>query len=409
MPTFSETQSTFARAAFDDLGLTENVRSYLSTPRREIRVEIVVGLDDGSTGHFIGYRVQHDDLLGPFKGGIRYHPEVEEDEVRALAGLMTWKNALAGLPFGGAKGGIAFDPRKYSVRDVERVTRAFVEQMLPLIGPDVDIPAPDVNTGPREMAWMFDAYSRVRGFSPGVVTGKPSFLHGLPLRIKATGLGVAVATRRLLERRDRSIEGATVAIQGLGNVGSWAGRTLAEYGARVVAVSDSSGGWVCDDGFSPGLLQEASSGDLSALSKNSTEVERDSILTSDVDVLIPAALGHAIDAHLAKEVKASYVVEGANTPLTAEADEILAEAGVTVLPDIVANAGGVIGSYAEWSANVQRAMPDGEALEKDLCERMVKTVDRVVDRARDDDSTLRRAAYVDAVCDVVRVYEMRHG
>ncbi len=349
-----ETTNLFLQQAFEALELPDDYEHLLKTPSRELRVEITITKDDGSIGNFIGYRIQHDDARGPFKGGLRYHPEVDQDEVRSLASLMTWKTAVVGVPFGGAKGGIQVDPRTLSMREQERLTRTFVRQIYEVIGPYKDIPAPDVNTNATVMGWFFDEYSRIVGFSPGVVTGKPLHLHGSPGRASATGRGCMLALREVLKAEGKSIAGQRVAVQGFGNVGSWGTRLLEEEGAKIIAVSDIKGGIFHGDGIDiRALLEHVRKTGSVVEFPGSEPISNDDLLTCDCDVLMPAALGHVITEKNAPHVKAKYVLEGANGPCTAEADEILNSRGVTCIPDIYANAGGVTVSYFEWVQNLQ--------------------------------------------------------
>jgi glutamate dehydrogenase (NAD(P)+) len=350
-----QTTNQYLERAFDVLALPERLRTALITPSRELRVELVIELDDGQLGHYIGYRVQHDDSRGPFKGGLRYHPDVDLDEVRALASLMTWKTAVVDVPFGGAKGGIQVDPKQLSVRELERLTRRFVEQISPVIGPDMDIPAPDMNTNAQVMGWFFDEYSRRKGFSPAVVTGKPLELHGSLGRDAATGRGCLFAIREVLAADGKKLKGTSFAIQGFGNVGSWLARLLHERGARVVAVSDLKGGVFKGDGLDvPALFAHARATGSVIEFPGAEALSNHGLLTVECDVLVPAALGHVLHEGNARDVRARYVLEAANGPTTAEADQIFSERGIVCIPDIWANAGGVTVSYFEWTQNTQK-------------------------------------------------------
>jgi len=350
-----ETTNTFLKRAMDALGIDPSYETLLLTPRREVRVELVLRRDDGSIGNFIGYRVQHDDSRGPYKGGIRFHHEVDIDEVRSLASLMTWKTAVIDVPFGGAKGGIQVDPSKLSEGELERLTRRFVDQIHDFIGERIDIPAPDVNTNAKVMGWFFDQYSMHHGFSPGVVTGKPVSLHGSLGRDAATGRGCLFALREALLADGKSLEGTRIAVQGFGNVGSWFARLAHERGARIVAASDVKGGVHAADGLDvPKLMEHArATGSVVGFS-GTTPLSNEQVLTADCDVLVPAALGHVIDAKIAGAIRARYVVEGANGPCTLEGSDTLDARGVLCLPDIWANAGGVTVSYFEWVQNLQQ-------------------------------------------------------
>jgi glutamate dehydrogenase (NAD(P)+) len=350
-----ETTNTFLRRALDALSIDPAYETLLLTPRREVRVELAIRMDDGRIGNFIGYRVQHDNARGPYKGGLRYHPEVDLDEVRSLASLMTWKTAVVDVPFGGAKGGIQVDPSKLSEGELERLTRRFVDQIHDVIGPLADIPAPDVNTNAKVMGWFFDQYSSHHGFSPGVVTGKPLGLHGSLGRDAATGRGCLVAIREALEADGGKIEGARFAVQGFGNVGGWFARLAHQQGAKIVAASDVRGGVYAADGLDvPKLVEHARATGSVAGFAGAREVSNAEVLAADCDVLVPAALGHVIDAEVARKVAAEYVVEAANGPCTLEGSDALEARGVVCLPDIWANAGGVTVSYFEWTQNLQQ-------------------------------------------------------
>jgi glutamate dehydrogenase (NAD(P)+) len=350
-----QTTNQYLERAFDLLALPERLRTALLTPSRELRVELIIELDDGSLGHYIGYRVQHDDSRGPFKGGLRYHPDVDLDEVRALASLMTWKTAVVDVPFGGAKGGIQVDPKQLSVRELERLTRRFVEQISPVIGPDTDIPAPDMNTNAQVMGWFFDEFSRRRGFSPAVVTGKPLALHGSLGRDAATGRGCLFAIREVLAAAGKKLEGTSFAIQGFGNVGSWLARLLHERGARIVAVSDLKGGVFKGEGLDvPALFAHAKATGSVVEFPGVDPISNHDLLTVECEVLAPAALGHVLHEGNARDVRAKYVLEAANGPTTAEGDQIFSERGIVCIPDIWANAGGVTVSYFEWTQNTQK-------------------------------------------------------
>ncbi len=320
MQAFEATNYYFEQAA-NCLDLSENVRTLMVTPDREVRVEVVIELDSGKIGNFIGYRVQHDNARGPFKGGLRYHPTVDEDEARSLASLMTWKTALVDLPFGGAKGGINCDPTKLSRGELERLTRKFIEKIHDMIGPHKDIPAPDMGTDAQVMAWIMNEYSKYEGFHPACVTGKPVEFHGSAGREAATGFGVAIITREMLARLKRTISGTTFAIQGYGNVGSHSARCLAQMGGKIIAVSDAYGAVVNPEGLDIAELDKHVGLSHKIVGfKGGDATSNEQLLTMPVDVLIPAALGGVIDAELAKAVGAKLVVEAANSPTWPEAD-----------------------------------------------------------------------------------------
>ena len=392
----------FLDRAFALLGLPERVETALRTPRRELRVELIVHRDDGATQSFLGYRVQHDNARGPYKGGLRYHPGVNADHVRALASLMTWKTAVVGVPFGGAKGGVACDPASLSLREREQLTRKLVDAIGPILGPDHDIPAPDLGTGAREMGWILDQYMTGHGFSPGVVTGKPVELFGSPGREAATGRGVVTVLAAFLEARGRTIEGGRFAIQGFGNVGSWTARLLAERGGKVVAVSDAAGGAFDGDGLDVAALAEAVGGGTAVPEAGIGEpLSNAELLALDCDVLIPAAIGGVLTGETARAVRAGVVAEAANDPTTPEGDEALRERGIAVIPDVLCNAGGVTVSYFEWVQNVQRYPWDEETVNGRLVERMETAYRAVTRYAADRETDLRTAALALAVERVV--------
>ncbi len=390
------------------LGLPEHLQVALKTPYREIMVEIPLLDPDGSIRTFHGYRVQHNNARGPMKGGLRYHPEVDLDEARALASLMTWKTAVVDIPYGGAKGGIDVDPRDLTPAELERVTRTFVERIHPFIGPNKDIPAPDVNTNAQVMAWIVDEYSKFEGFTPAVVTGEPLEVGGSPGRESATGRGVAVITERAAADYGIELEGATVAIQGFGNVGSWSARYLAELGARVVAVSDVDGAIHDENGLDIERLVEITGGGESVVAMDGVRrISNEDLLTMDVDILVPAALGGVIHRWNARHVKARLVVEGANAPTTPAADALLAERGIVVVPDILANAGGVTVSYFEWVQNLQQFRWTAEKVDEELTAIMRNAYDAVRDTAREHSTSLRTAAFMVAIQRVARAVQLR--
>ncbi|MBX5490358.1 MAG: Glu/Leu/Phe/Val dehydrogenase [Chloroflexi bacterium] len=337
-------------AAADRLGLDPGLRAVLRAPKRELIVNFPVEMDDGHIEVFTGYRVQHNLARGPAKGGIRYHPRVSLDEVRALAMWMTWKCAVVRLPYGGAKGGVVCDPKRLSQRELERLTRRYATEISPLIGPDSDIPAPDVNTGPQTMAWIMDTYSMHHGYSiPAVVTGKPLSIGGSEGRPEATGRGVTYCVREAARRLDIPLQGARVAIQGFGNVAEYAARLLHAQGARIIAVSDSRGGAFAPNGLNPADVARFKQETGSVVgAPHSRRISNAELLELECEVLVPAALESVITEENAPRVRARIVAEGANGPTTPEADRILHERGVLVVPDILCNAGGVTVSYFEW-------------------------------------------------------------
>jgi glutamate dehydrogenase (NAD(P)+) len=401
------TNQNFVRAA-RLLGLGHRQEVQLITPKREIRVECTVELDDGSIGTYIGFRVQHDDARGPMKGGIRYHPEVDPDEVNALASLMTWKTAVVDLPYGGAKGGVNCDPRQMSLSEQQRLTRVFVEGIHDLIGPDRDIPAPDMGTSARTMAWIVDEYSKFHGYSPGVVTGKPVELGGSYGRDAATGRGVLFGMENLFALEGKKVSEMTYAIQGFGNVGSWAARLIAEQGGHILAVSDVGGAVRNPDGLDVAALCEFVEREGSVASFPGGEsIPSDTLLLQDVDVIIPAALGGVITKHNAQDVRARYVIEGANHPVDPDGDEILRSKDIVVLPDIYANAGGVTVSYMEWVQNIQSYRWDEDRVNGELKVIMKKAFGDLQATARKYSCDLRTAAFALAIGRVAHATELR--
>jgi glutamate dehydrogenase (NAD(P)+) len=392
--------------AAEHLGLDDGLRTMLATPRRSLTVSVPVRREDGRLDVVQGYRVQHNVSRGPAKGGLRFHPAVDIHEVTALAMWMTWKCALVGIPYGGAKGGVAVDPTGLTTRELERLTRRYVNEILPLIGPEKDIPAPDVGTDERTMAWIMDTYSVNTGYSvPGVVTGKPTTLGGSLGRAGATSRGVQIAALAAL---GRSPEGVTVAVQGFGKVGGPAAQYLADAGCKVVAVSDVSGAVYNAAGLDVARLRAwtAESGGVRGFHQ-ADELPREDLFELDVDVLVPAALEGAITEANAPRVRARLIVEGANGPVTPEADEILAANGTTVVPDILANAGGVIVSYLEWVQNMQAYSWSSGDVELKLRELMLAAYAEVTAAAADRGLTLRQAAHVIGVSRVAEAHQMR--
>jgi glutamate dehydrogenase (NAD(P)+) len=343
------------RQVGETFGIDGNLINVLSNCKKAVEVSIPTQMDDGTTSVFTGYRVTHNIARGPSKGGIRYHLDVTLDEVKALAMWMTWKCALANIPFGGAKGGVVVDPKGLSRRELERMTRRFTSEIINEIGPEKDIPAPDVGTDSRVMAWIFDTYSMNKGHSVlGVVTGKPLAIGGSLGRMEATARGALYVLRGAARKRQLSLSGATVAIQGFGNVGSYLARFVAQDGAKVVAISDTSGGVHNPNGIDveAAFAHKREHGTLGGL-RETERISNDDLLLLDCDVLAPCALEQVINESNADRIRAKIVVEGANGPVTPGADEILEQSGVLILPDILANAGGVIVSYFEWVQGLQ--------------------------------------------------------
>lgn len=402
-----ETTNHFLSEGLEALGLDGHYRTLLVAPSRELRVEIPILMDDGSLATFVGFRVQHDNSRGPFKGGLRFHPQADLGEVRSLASLMTWKTALIDVPFGGAKGGIQVDPKTLSKRELERLTRRFVDLIADFIGPQVDIPAPDVNTNEQVMSWVFDQYSRRYGFRPAVVTGKPLALHGSRGRNAATGRGAMMAIREVLAAQGRTLEGTTFAIQGFGNVGTWLALELDQRGARVIAVSDSRGAVHDPEGLDVAALlaHHAKTGSVTGFTGNA--LSNDALLRLQCDVLVPAALGHVIDERVASEVRAPIVLEAANGPCTIAGDRVLRERGVLVVPDIWANAGGVTVSYFEWTQNQQEYRWREHEINARLEEHMkeaFKAIERTMNARK---VSMRTAAFVVAIERVKAATDLR--
>ncbi|MDP7395685.1 MAG: Glu/Leu/Phe/Val dehydrogenase dimerization domain-containing protein [Lentisphaeria bacterium] len=392
-----ESHYYFHKAA-DILGLTAKIRDILLTPHRIVKVELVTESDTGELQHHLGFRVQHDRARGPMKGGLRYHPSMDEEHATALANLMTWKTAVVQVPYGGAKGGINCDPRQLSDSELHKITRMFVEQIHEIIGPTLDIPAPDVNTDARVMGWIMDEYSKFHGFSPGVVTGKPLELFGSPGREEATGRGIMHCLESCLETQGKSIEGITVAVQGFGNVGSHAARLIAEKGGRIVAVGDHVGGLSNRDGLDVEKLAAWAAEHRTVAGFDGGEAfDSAEVLTWDADVLIPAALGGVLTRENAGDVRAGIIVEGANGPTTPEADEIFAKRGITVVPDILANAGGVTVSYFEWAQNIQQFRWELDRVRTELAKTMNNAYAAVLETAAEHQVDLRTAAFVLAI------------
>jgi len=398
------------KKAADLLNLEEDIREILSHPQREVQVSLPVRMDNGKIKVFIGYRVQHNNARGPYKGGIRYHPNVSLDEVRALAMWMTWKTAVLDLPLGGAKGGIVCDPKMLSPGEIERLTRRYAYAISGIIGPYEDVPAPDVYTGPQHMAWIMDTYSILKGhLEPGVITGKPVEVGGSLGRNDSTSRGVAIVVAEAARKLNINIKGATVAIQGFGNVGSNAAIIMAkEYGMKVVAVSDSKGGIYNKNGLNVDkvLAEKEKSGTVTTY-KDAEKITNDELLTLDVDVLVPAALEQVITKDNAEKIKAKIIGEGANGPTTPEADEILYQKGTMVIPDILANSGGVTVSYFEWVQNLERLQWPLEQVNKMLEQKMVKAFNDVYEASKKYKTDMRTAALTVAVSRVSQAIKLR--
>lgn len=409
---FESMMSRF-RIAAQHLGLNEETYNVLKSPDKQVIINIPITMDDGSIQVFEAYRVIHNNVLGPSKGGVRFDPHVNLDEVKALAAWMTWKCAVVDIPFGGAKGGVCCNPRQMSSGEIERLTRAYTTSLYEVFGPDTDIPAPDMGTGQREMAWMMDQYSRNSGMTVnGVVTGKPGVLGGSAGRVEATGRGVMVSALSALEKLKINPYNTTVAVQGFGNVGTHAAQLLVERGAKVIAISDISGAYYNKEGIN---IEKATQyrldnrGTLENFDGAEKMDDGGDILTLEVDVLVPAALEDVISMRNADKIKAKLIVEGANGPTSAKADDIIAEKGIVVVPDILANAGGVTVSYFEWVQN--------RLGYKWTRERVNRRSDRIMRNAFGNvhktsvkyNVTLRIAAYIVAIDKVAKAYSYRGG
>ena len=395
-------------SAADALRLDDEVRMLLAGPHREIAVQVPVRMDDGGLRVHTAYRVQHNGARGPYKGGLRYHPEVDLDGVRALAAAMTWKTALVDLPYGGAKGGIDLDPKQLSPAERQRATRTLMGRLDKVLGPMRDIMAPDMGSGPTEMAWLMDEYGRLHGHTPAIVTGKPVQLGGTAGRVEATGEGVAFVAREAATAMGLPLAGARVAVQGFGNVGSHAAAALARLGCVIVAVSDVAGAVYDPAGLDlDELLRRARTGIVGHDGMDVRRITNAELLAVDCEILVPAAIGGVLHAGNAASVRARLVVEGANAPLTPGADAILAARAVVVVPDILANAGGVVVSYLEWVQNIQNVRWERRQVDEELARRLLVAHAEVRARAAADRCALREAAYRVGVSRVAEAEAMR--
>ena len=408
---FESMMSRFHIAA-QAYGLDDEVYNVLKNPVKQVIVSLPITMDDGSIRVFEGYRVIHSNILGPSKGGIRYDMGVNIDEVKALAAWMTWKCAVVDIPYGGAKGGIRCNPRQMSAGEIERMTRAYTQEMINIFGPDRDIPAPDMGTGPREMAWLMDEFSRAHGMTVNaVVTGKPVVLGGSSGRTEATGRGVMVSALAAMEKRKVNPYHATVAVQGFGNVGSFAALLIAERGCKVVAISDVSGAYYNEQGIDVAAAikyRDLNEGTLVGF-PGGQPISGDELLTLEVDLLVPAAMEDVITIHNAEQIQARMIVEGANGPTSARADDIIHNKGILVVPDIMANAGGVTVSYFEWVQNRlgykwtrDRVNRRSDRIMKDAFERVYQVAVRY-------GVSMRIAAYIVAIDKVANTYKYRGG
>jgi len=404
----SESTNLYFNQAADQLELPDWTRKLLITPKREVTVQVAFERDDGKIETVLGYRVQHDNARGPMKGGLRYHPAVDLDEVRALASLMTWKTAVVDLPYGGAKGGIGIDPRTLSKRELERITRSFVDQIHEIVGPDSDIPAPDMGTNHEVMAWFRNQWEKYHGFNPAVITGKPVEEYGSRGREEATGRGVGTLAIKMLKRLNRKPELTRTAIQGFGNVGSHAAKYLYESAFPIVAVSDVSGAYVNPKGLNiPEMLSYVlKNKGLLAGYQGAERIDPDQLLALDVELLIPAALGDVITAKNVDQIKANLIIEGANGPIDPEADAKLNERNILVLPDILANAGGVTVSYFEWAQNRQHYKWTLDRVRQELDRTLTEAFESVWQESVSKKVSLRTSAFMLAIQRVKRASEL---
>jgi glutamate dehydrogenase (NAD(P)+) len=402
----------FGKAA-DLMNLDSDIRKILSKTENEISVNFPVKMDDGSIEMFTGYRVQHNNVLGPFKGGLRFHPQVDINEVRALATWMTWKSAIAGIPFGGGKGGIQIDPSKYSIHELERISRRFTFALGGNIGPEYDIPAPDVNTNSQIMAWILDTYlttlpATERNRSVHVVTGKPIASGGSLGRDKATGQGVVFTIVEWAKENNFKLEGAKYFVQGFGNVGSWTARILKPLGAVLIAAEDHTGAISNEAGLDPDALTQhvAAKGGVAGF-PGSTPIDHETFLKTQADIFVPAALENQITEETANWLNVKLIAEGANGPTNPEGDAILQSKGIALIPDILCNAGGVIVSYFEWLQNKRSEFWDLEEVDYKLKKKMVNAYRKVSDTAKAHKTDFRTAAYIVALQALEKVYKER--
>jgi len=391
-----------------EIKLEPDILKILERPMRILKVSIPIKLDNGRTKVFTGFRCQYNNARGPAKGGVRYHPNVTEDEVVALAAWMTWKCALLDLPYGGAKGGIICDPTILSERELEKLTRRYTTEIMPLLGPHIDIPAPDVYTTSKTMAWIMDTFSMFKGYTePSIVTGKPEILGGSKGRKEATGRGVAIATRELFKTRGKRLKGAKIAVQGFGNVGGHAALFLSQMGAKIVAVSDISGAIVDSNGLDIPALFNCVEKHGSVIECPGRRIDKEKIFYQEVDVFIPAALENQIHQQNADKIKAKVIVEGANGPTTPEADEILEKKGIILIPDIMANAGGVVVSHLEWAQALSGLYWEEEKVNAELEKKVVKAFRELYEEATRRQVSYRCAAYIIAIERIAAVYRYR--
>ncbi|RDY23243.1 Glu/Leu/Phe/Val dehydrogenase [Romboutsia maritimum] len=403
-----EIARTQVKNACDKLGADPAVYEILKNPMRVMEVSFPVKMDDGTTKSFTGYRAQHNNACGPFKGGIRFHPAVNIDEVKALSTWMTFKCGVVGIPYGGGKGGMAIDPRDYSKAELERISRGFAASIAPIIGEKEDIPAPDVNTNGQIMSWMLDEYSKVTGqFQPGVFTGKPVDFYGSLARTEATGYGVAKMAMLAAKKLNLDLDNITVALQGCGNVGSFAGTYIEEFGAKVVIVGDHTGTIRNNKGIDMKSLVEYVKIHGGIKGFSGAEPTEENVLTAEVDILMPCALENQLTSVTAKDVKAKFICEGANGPTTPEADKIFFEKGLTLVPDILANSGGVTVSYFEWVQNLMRYNWTFEEVQEKQEKLMNKAFEEIWDLAKEFNVDMRTAAYMMSIKRIADAMKIR--
>ena len=404
----STQDNIFFEKAVSRISLSSGTSDLLRKPWRELTVSLPIRMDNGTVEVFEGYRIQHNGARGPYKGGIRYHPEANKEEIATLASLMSWKTALLNLPFGGAKGGIQCDPTSLSENELKRLTQRYIHSIEHIIGPQRDIPAPDMGTSEKTMGWMMDTYGKLHGYQPACVTGKPIELGGSLGRNSATGRGVIYILNEVVKDFKLEKKETRVAIQGFGNVGAWAAQLAYESGYSVIAVSDVFGGTYNPEGLNiPELFNHYAESGKIATFKLGSSISNSELLTLNTDVLIPAAIENSITETNASEITAGIIVEAANHPITPQADEILESRHITVIPDILANAGGVTVSYFEWTQNIQQFQWDEQRINRELLSRMVAAYTQVRKKSLEEDISLRQAAFQIGIGKVAKAVELR--
>ena len=410
MSSSSNPTSAAYKHAIKELGLKPNIANTLEMPDRELTVEVPFRKDNGEMESVLGFRVQHNNTRGPFKGGIRYHEHVDIEEVRSLATLMTWKTSLLDIPYGGGKGGIGVDPSKYSRTELERMSRNFFRAIDPIIGVNIDIPAPDVNTNAQVMSWFMDEYSQTHGYTPAIVTGKPLELGGSEGREAATGRGTAVITRETADKWGIELKNAKVVIQGFGNVGSYAAKFLHEYGCKIIGVSDVTGGLYDADGLDiPSLFEHNSKNRTIDGFKQGMKISNDELLALECDFMIPAALGSAINKSNVDSLNCKVIVEAANGPVTGDAANKLWDRKIGIIPDILTNAGGVTVSYFEWVQNLQQFKWTEDDVNAKLETKMVNAFNEVFELREKNNVPMRIASFMVAIDRVHKAYALRQG